>query len=241
MSCKSSFTGTQSCLRSRSCRSSAEHTKRFPEGHKASPLKAVGRMSLMHADAPAASITSSPADSRLGSKEFVPRTPSTSASTPSGDVGAPVDCDQLSQLLEACGDRVATARRLSCTGQDAFDAANVVTWTQIINQQSIERSQARNLPAAPKGPWEKARGATLPRPCVELGSTRRESFFNPVTMQEMLMLPRPKSPEKEPLAQQETKDDHSPLKAFMISRGAFPGSAHIVEGENADLLMSNWY
>lgn len=170
------------------------------------------------------------------------RTPSTSTSTPSGDAGAPVDSDQLSQLLEACGERVATARRLSCTGQDAFDAANVVSWTQIIKEQAAERSKARNLPHATlEGPWEKARDAALPRPCEELGPTRRESFFNPVTMQEMLMLPRPKSPQEAPLAQEETKDDYSPLKAFMISQGAFPGSAHIVEGENADLLMSAWY
>jgi hypothetical protein len=55
-----------------------------------------------------------------------------------------------------------------------------------------------------------------------------------------LALPRPQTRE-EPILKSEETQDYSPLKAYMIKRGAFPGSSHIVQGENPELLMSNFY
>lgn len=65
---------------------------------------------------------------------------------------------------------------------------------------------------------------------------------NPVTMEEMLFLPRPISPEmdEEVLTPQHFELECSPIKAKIFRNGGFPGSGHIA-GENARLLMSGMY
>merc|ERR1712224_195903 len=124
--------------------------------------------------------------------------------------------DQLSKLLEECGERVPSAQRLRCPGQDAFAVKNVATWSQVANE---------------------AKNSSLPT--AELHSARRVSV-HPVTMEEMLELPRAISPdETELLEKAESHDPSSPLKKYMISMGGFPGSSHIA-GENAEFLMSNF-
>lgn len=188
----------------------------------------------------------SPADSRSGSKECAAPTPSTSCSTPSSDVGAPVDLDQLSSILETCEERVGSARRLRCTYQDVFGSENVVTWTQMLKEQAttemtteMKMTQMARACNMQRCPWDHPDVATLPK-----SDLANRVFFNPVTMEELVLPSRPQSRKQgPPVKREEPQEDYSPIKAYMMGRGtfSFPGSSHIVEGENAQLLMSNFY
>jgi hypothetical protein len=68
-------------------------------------------------------------------------------------------------------------------------------------------------------------------------------MINPVTMEEMILLPRATSPKKAkeaPAKEEDVKEECSPNKAYMIRNGGFPGSSHLA-GENALLLMASIY
>jgi len=59
-------------------------------------------------------------------------------------------------------------------------------------------------------------------------------------MEEMVILPRAVTPQEQtPVPEEEPLEVFSPIKKYMISMGAFPGSSHIA-GENAELLMSGF-
>lgn len=93
--------------------------------------------------------------------------------------------------------------------------------------------QAYERYADPVGKLPPAEDRDCPSQCVML---------KPVTMEEMLILPRPASPEtaEEATTPEHSEDECSPNKAYMIRNRSFPGSAHIA-GENALLLMSSIY
>jgi hypothetical protein len=142
----------------------------------------------------------------------------------------------MSQFWESCGNQVlAPAQKLKSESADPLAIHQIVTWKKMAKSRrpsQAVRAYERQISSP----------GTLP-PSEEDDLLYPPVMVNPVTMEEMLMLPRcvsRDSIEEVSVSADLSDEDCSPNKAYMLRNGGFPGSGHIA-GENALLLMSSIY
>jgi hypothetical protein len=130
----------------------------------------------------------------------------------------------------------------STSPEDPFAIHKIVTWKKMAKDQSLALRTHDRLAAYFNHESQNGTDLVDKLPLEDDDSSQRVRV-NPVTMEEMIILPRPTSPkrvEKRPAPEKIVAEECSPNKAYMIRNGGFPGSSHIV-GENAFLLMSSIY
>lgn len=173
------------------------------------------------------SLTRQRSSSRIGS---CPGSRTTSTASPS--------TEGKSQFWDSCDTKVLTPTQKPAS-PDPLGIHQVVTWKRIAKDTKL----ALELQAHERYATYQRQSTDLVQklPPAEDDDFSQPVMINPVTMEEMIILPRPVSPERVEetfTAEIDFQEECSPNKAYMISNGSFPGSSHIAGGENALLLSS---
>lgn len=194
---------------------------------------AAGQMSLTQ------SRSSYRSSSRPGSK---------TASNPAPQLASLPSMGEMSEFWSMCAAEAPTpAQKTRPSSPDPFAVCKVVTWKKMAQSRMAKDQRASRASEAYDRYTAYHRQSTdlaEKLPPAEDDDFSQRVTINPVTMEEMMVIPKPVSRERveeAPPPQRVFKEEEcSPNKAYMMKYGGFPGSSHIV-GENAFLLMSSIY